>query len=48
MYILIEQLLNDINTYSVIKKNPIKSIERNLNNILKKWSQKEYISKQEF
>jgi len=32
-----EVLLNDKMTYSIVKKNPIQSIERQLNNILKGW-----------
>jgi len=44
----VEEILNDDNTYTVVKKNPIKSIENNLNNILKEWSQKGYISKQQY
>jgi len=40
--------LRDKDTYIVIKKNPIKTIEKDLNNILKRWSQKDYISKQQF
>jgi len=42
----VEELLKDENTYIIIKKNPIKSIENNLNNTVKKWLQKEYITKQ--
>jgi len=44
----VEEILNDNNTYTVVKKNPTKSIENNLNNILKEWFQKGYISKQQF
>jgi len=44
----VEELLNDQNTYTIVKKNPIKSIENNLNNMVKKWLQKEFISKQQF
>jgi len=43
-----EELLNDQNTYTIVTKNPIKSIENNLNNMVKKWLQKEFISKQQF
>jgi len=43
----VEEILNDDNTYTVVKKNPIKSIENNLNNMLKEWFQKKYISKQQ-
>jgi len=31
----VEELLNDDNTYIIIKRNPIRSIENNLNNVLK-------------
>jgi len=41
-------LLKDINTYMIVNKNPIKSIERDLNNFLKVWLHKGYISKQQF
>jgi len=44
----IEELLNDKNTYTIVKKNPIKSIEANLNSTVKNWLQKEYISKQQY
>jgi len=44
----IEELLNDQNTYTIVKKNPIKLIENNLNNMVKKWLQKEFISKPQF
>jgi len=30
-----EESLRDVNTYMMVKKNPIKSIERDLNNFLK-------------
>jgi len=33
-------ILKDVNTYMMVKKNPVKSIERNLNNFLKIWLQK--------
>jgi len=36
----IEELLNDQNTYTIVNKNPIKLIENNLNNMVKKWLQK--------
>jgi len=42
------ELLKDVNTYTIVKKNPIKSIERNLNNFLKIWLNKDYINKQQF
>jgi len=41
-------LLNDNNTYSVIKKNPILKIERELNSFLKNWLTKRFISKKEY
>jgi len=44
----VEELLKDVSTYTVVKKNPIKSIENNLNNMLKKWLQNDYISKQQY
>jgi len=44
----IEEILNDEHTYTVVTRNPIKSIENNLNNILKHWLQKNYITKQQF
>jgi len=31
----VEELLNDDNTYTVVKRNPIRSIENKLNNVLK-------------
>jgi len=43
-----EALLKDVDTYTVVKKNPIKSIENNFNNILKKWLHNEYISKLQY
>lgn len=43
-----EDLLKDENTYMIVKKNPVQLIEKNLNNLLKKWVQKEYISKCDF
>jgi len=43
-----EIMLQDPNTYVMIKKNPMKSIEKNLNNIKKKWFQKNYITKQTY
>jgi len=42
------KLLKDVTTYTIVKKNPIKSIERNLNNFLKIWLNKGYIDKQQF
>jgi len=44
----VEELLSDVNTYMVVNRNPIKSIEHNLNNVLKIWLQNDYISKQQF
>jgi len=44
----INDLLKDVNTYMMVKKNPIKSIERELNNLLKNWLKKGYISRQQF
>jgi len=41
----IEDLLNDDNTYTVIIKNPIQFVEKNL---FKNWLQKDYISKQQY
>jgi len=38
----IQEMLNDSNTYSKINKNPIKKIEKTLNDSLKYWY--EYIS----
>jgi len=32
----IEEILQDENTYTPIKKNPIKNLEKNLNSIIKK------------
>jgi len=44
----IEIMLQDQDTYIPIKKNPIKSIEKSLNNTLKKWFQNNYITKQTY
>jgi len=41
-------LLNDNNTYSVIKKNPILKIERDLNLFFKNWLTKGFISRKEY
>jgi len=41
----VEEVLNDKMTYTLMNKNPILTIERNLNNILKRWLQNNYISK---
>jgi len=43
-----EELLGDIESYTVIPKNPTHSIEKNLNDILKKWLHRKFISKKEF
>jgi len=43
----VEEILKDNNTYTVVNRNPIKFIENNLNNMLKEWFQKGYISKQQ-
>lgn len=39
----INEMLSDSLIYSIIKKNPINNIENSLNNLLKNWSQKDYI-----
>lgn len=41
-------LLNDKDTYSLVDKDPSPGIERKLNEILKKWLSKEYITKKKF
>jgi len=42
----VEELLDDVNTYTVVKRNPIKCfIENNLYNMLKKWLFNDYTSK---
>jgi len=41
----VEELLKGVNIYTVVKRNPIKSIENNLNNVLRKWLLNDYISK---
>lgn len=38
-----ENLLKDTNTSSIVKKDSSLKIERNLNNILKKWLQNRYV-----
>jgi hypothetical protein len=43
-----ELTLNDISTYSKIKNNPSLKLEKNLNNVLKNWLQKDYIDKRKF
>jgi len=44
----IGKLLNDESTYTIIKKNPLKILERKLNETLKTWYKKEYITKKEY
>jgi len=44
----IETMLQDKNTYIIIEKDPMKGIERCLNNMLKKWFQNNYITKQTY
>jgi len=44
----IETMLQDHNTYTIIKKNPMKNIEKSLNDMLKKWLQNNYITKQTY
>jgi len=41
-----KESLNDINTYSLVKKDP-SSIERKLNDTIKKWLKERYVSKHE-
>jgi len=49
MYIeRVEALLSDVDTYNLVKKNPIRSIENSLNKLLKNWLHNEYISKQQY
>ncbi|XP_077273242.1 uncharacterized protein LOC143903487 [Temnothorax americanus] len=43
-----ENMLQDKNTYTILKKNPAKQIENDCNNLLKSWFKKEYISKKEY
>jgi len=43
-----EELLSDQETYSIIRKNPVPSIEKNLNDTLKKWLHHGFITKKEF
>jgi len=42
------ELLGDQETYSEIKKNPTPTIEKHLNDTLKKWSYHGFITKKEF
>jgi len=44
----IEEILRDQTTYQIVKKKPALTLERNLNNLLKKWLQKKYITKQKY
>jgi len=44
----IELMLQDENTYVTVKKNPMKNIEKNLNSTIKKWFQKDFISKRTY
>jgi hypothetical protein len=41
-------MLNDKNTYTVIKRNPTTNLERNSNKIVKDWFQKSYIDKRKY
>jgi len=43
----VEEVLSDINTYTLIKKDPSTSIERKLNDLLRYWYNKDYINKSE-
>jgi len=43
-----EELLQANNTYEIVKKNPINSIEKEINFIIKQWFQEEFISKQTY
>jgi len=43
-----ESMLQDKNTYIIIKKNPMKSLERKLNHLLMNWFQKSFITKQTY
>lgn len=42
----VTELLNDTNTYSIIKTNPASKIERNLNDFLKIWLKKRVYHKE--
>jgi len=44
----IETMLQDRDTYITIKKDPMKNIEKNLNNMIKKWYNNNYINKQTY
>ncbi|EFN65191.1 hypothetical protein EAG_08377, partial [Camponotus floridanus] len=39
------ELLHDSNTYQIINKNPLNSLNNNLKTLLKEWSDKNYITK---
>jgi hypothetical protein len=41
-------MLNDQDTYSCIDKNPVKKLETDLNNTLKRWLNNNYITKQKY
>jgi len=43
-----EELLNDKNTYEIVRKNPIVNTEKKLNSMIKKWFQLNFISKQSY
>lgn len=47
-YHKVNELLNDNDTYSVVNKNPTPTIEKQLNNMLKKWHSKDFISDNEY
>jgi len=47
-YNKIEEILNNTTTYEKFTKNSVSIIERNLNNFLKKWLQKEYTKQKYF
>ena len=40
-----KELLNDTNTYAIVKKSPVTSIEKCLNKTVKKWLDNDFISK---
>lgn len=44
----IEDMLKDESIYTIIKKNPATKIEKNLNNMLKKWKDKEFITGRDY
>ena len=43
-----EKLLKDKETYSIVKNNPIKKVEKDLNTIIKRWHNNDFISKQSY